>query len=114
MRPRLLILPLLAAACAAPFASPPHPLRAEIGGTRMDVQFSDGRTCRVEVPMTGGEGGFGPACPQDWHWQVTVRHRNWLEPIFGAAVSPYADILLIGPEGATARFRVPYTPDHGY
>lgn len=111
MRARLLILPLLAA-CALPQASP-HPLRADIGGTRMEVRFSDGRTCPAEVPMTGGEGGFGPACPQDWRWRVIVRHRNWLEPIFGAAVSPYADILLTGPEGATARFRVPYTPDHG-
>mgnify|MGYP000890740856 CR=1 FL=1 len=114
MRARFLILPLLAAACAAPQARAPHPLRAEIGGTRMEVRFSDGARCLAEVPVAGGEGGFGPACPHAWHWQVTVRHRNWLEPIFGAAVSPYADILLTGPGGDEARFRVPYTPEHGY
>lgn len=113
MHARLLLLSLLVAACAAPSAPTARPMKVDLGGSRIDVRFSDGARCMADVPMTGGEGAFGD-CDKAWTWSVAIHHRNLLEPIFGAAVSPYATIRLTGPEGRSYLFQTPYVPEHGY
>lgn len=105
-----LICLALVSACAQPpeAAVPQAATLASAGATgdRLAVRFSDGATCRAIVPSTGGEGVFD-ACPQAQGYAVDVRHRNLLEPVFGAAVTPYATVTLTAASGRVTTFDLP-------
>lgn len=100
---------LLAACVQAPGAAVPMAARLASGGAagdRLEVRFSDGAVCRATVAPEGGQGVFD-ACPQARGYAVMVRHRNLLEPIFGAAVEPYATVTLTGASGRVTAFELP-------
>lgn len=100
----------LLSACAG-FPAGPAPETAVLasGGTagdQLEVKFSDGSNCRALVPPTGGQGVF-EGCPQARGYEVTIHHRNLLEPIFGAAVTPYARVAVTAASGRVTTFILP-------
>lgn len=100
---------LLLSACTQPGTPVPDAARLSSGGAagdRLEVDFTDGRTCRALVAPGAGQGVF-ENCPEAQEWSVAIRHRNLLEPIFGAAVTPYADIAITSASGRITTFRVP-------
>ncbi len=107
MRRAFIALPLLAlAACALPEGAAPRPDRVSLGGTQMAVSFPDGTRCTADVPLTGGTGQLSD-CAYPLDWQVAITKRNYLEPILGVAVSPYATVSLTDAAGRTTQFRLP-------
>ncbi len=106
MRGLSLSAALLLAGCAEWGARAVHPVAARLGGERLAVTFSDGQVCHADVPMAGGAGTFAD-CPDRGGWQATIGKRNLLEPIFGAAVSPYGRITVAGPTGWARVFITP-------
>ena len=111
MRAFVLVAGLSLAACAQGFAPESHPVTASLGGERLSVTFSDGRVCHAAVPLTGGAGRFED-CPDRGDWQAEIRKRNYLEPVFGAAVSPYGRIILTAPSGRNWVFVTPPPARH--
>lgn len=108
MRPALIcLLSLVLCACALPPGGEPRPERVSLGGTRMTVSFADGTRCLAEVPLTGGSGQLSD-CAHPLDWQVTITKRNYLEPLLGNAVSPYARVRLTDAAGRVTFFRLPY------
>lgn len=108
MRAAPVLIPLLAlAACVLPNQGTPRPERVSLGGTQMAVSFPDGTRCTAEVPLTGGSGSLSD-CAHPLDWQVTITKRNYLEPLFGALVSPYASVRLTDASGRVTFFRLPY------
>lgn len=101
---------LLVAGCAQWPVSGAHPVSASLGGERLAVTFSDGEVCHADVPLTGGAGTFAD-CPDRGEWQAHISKRNLLEPIFGAAVSPYGRITVTGPTGRAWVFVTPSPHD---
>lgn len=97
---------LLLSACSGVPRPASHPTAARLGGEQLRVTMSDGRICHASVPLTGGAGRFAD-CPEAGDWQVTIHKRNLLEPIFGAAVSPYGRIAITAPSGRVWVFRTP-------
>lgn len=92
-----------------PEAAAPVAARLSSGGAagdRLEVDFTDGGTCRALLPPRGGQGVFD-ACPQARGYGVTIRHRNLLEPIFGPAVTPYAHVAITGASGRVTTFVLP-------
>ncbi len=98
MRHLALLAGLALAACAQGAGHVAQPVAAAIGGERLAVTFSDGQVCHAAVPLTGGTGTFGD-CPDRGGWRAEIRKRNLLEPILGAAVSPYGRIVVTSPGG---------------
>ena len=97
---------LAASGLARAATFPPEAVR--LGGDSLAVEFPNGVTCRATVPLTGaGEGGFDAGCPQPMRWALTITKRNYLEPIFGAAVSPYARVVISDGSGRAWVFRTP-------
>lgn len=107
MRALLLVLGL--AACA--MGQSPRPETVRLGGETLAVVWPNGVTCRASVPLTGGAGRL-EGCPHAADWQVRIVKRNYLEPILGAAVSPYAHVTVTEPSGRATHFRTPPLPDH--
>ncbi|MCY1127323.1 hypothetical protein OU426_10710 [Frigidibacter sp. RF13] len=91
---------------ALPASATPVPERVWLGGERLTVYFPNGVTCRADVGQTGGAGRL-EGCPHAADWQVVVRKRNYLEPLLGAAVSPYAVVTITDGRGRVTRFRTP-------
>lgn len=87
-----------------------QPVSAWLGGERLAVTFSDGRTCHAQVPLTGGAGTFAD-CPDRGDWQAIIHKRNLLEPVFGRAVAPYGRITVTGPTGRVWVFVMPPPSD---
>ncbi|HQY43023.1 MAG TPA: hypothetical protein PK450_02500 [Paracoccaceae bacterium] len=106
----VLTVTLTVAGCASWPAPSARPVAARLGGERLSVTFSDGQVCHAEVPMTGGAGHFAD-CTDRGDWQVQIRKRNLLEPLFGAAVSPYGRITVTGPTGRDWVFVTPLPND---
>ncbi len=108
MRPALIcLLSFVLGACALPQGAEPRPERVSLGGTQMAVSFPDGTRCITEVPLTGGSGHLSN-CAHRLDWQVTITKRNYLEPLLGPVVSPYASVRLTDPAGRITFFRLPY------
>lgn len=101
-------LPLLLTACAIP-PEAAQPTAATIRGTELRVTFSDGGVCRAALGPEGGQGEL--ACPQGGTYDVRIDKPNLLEPVFGDAVAPYADIAVTRGDGRTFRFRTPVSRD---
>ena len=94
MTSRVAPLAALALAGCAALIGMARPDGVSLGGESLAVHFTDGVTCRANVPQAGGEGEF-ENCAHPAHWQVAIHKRNYLEPVFGAAVSPYATITIL-------------------
>ncbi len=107
LAPRL-VLCLALAACALPPGGAPKADRARIGGTVLAVDFPNGVTCRATVPDKGSATGRFDDCPWPVGWAVTIHKRNYLEPAFGDAVSPYADVVVTDDAGRMTTFTTPY------
>jgi len=106
---RLLLLGSLALSlvgCSVATGPSARPEAVSLGGERMSVRFSDGVVCRTDVPLTGGQGQLA-GCAHPLDWSVTIHKRNYLEPVFGAVVSPYAHIDLSNGTGRNWTFRTP-------
>lgn len=112
MRPLAILAFCLLAACGLPEGGAMRPEAVTLGGERLSVTFPAGVICHATVPLTGGEGGFAPPCPQPARWAVSIVKRNYLEPLFGAAVSPYARIVISDAAGRSWSFRTPPVPEH--
>lgn len=97
---------LLALAGCAALTGPARPDRVSLGGEDLSVHFTDGVTCRATVAATGGEGAFD-GCAHPAHWQVVIHKRNYLEPVLGAAVSPYATVTILSEDGRPTVFQTP-------
>jgi hypothetical protein len=95
---------LVLTACAVP--STPRPEAISLGGDRLVARFPNGVSCRATVPLDGGAGRFED-CPHEATWEVEIIRRNWLEPLLGAAVAPYARITITGADGRETLFRTP-------
>ncbi|WP_284164261.1 hypothetical protein [Frigidibacter sp. SD6-1] len=93
---------------ALPVVAAPVPDRIWLGGERLTVYFPNGVICRADVGLTGGAGRM-EGCPHAADWRVMVRKRNYLEPLLGAAVSPYALVTITDAQGRVTRFRTPPT-----
>lgn len=109
MRRFAMIAALPLAGCAGWTGTDPHPVSARLGGERLAVTFSDGEVCHADVPLSGGAGTFAD-CPDRGGWRASIQKRNLLEPVFGAAVSPYGRIAVTGPTGRAWVFITP--PPH--
>lgn len=110
MRIALALAALSLSACVMPTdTAATRPTEVRLGGTTMTVAFSDGSVCRAQVPMEGGAGRL-EGCAHALDWSVIIKRRNFLEPIFGAAVAPYARITLSDGAGQTWAFRTPVDP----
>lgn len=108
MRPAFVcLLSFALGACALPQGAAPRPERVSLGGTQMAVFFPDGTRCTAEVPLTGGSGSLAD-CAHPLDWQVSITKRNYLEPLLGAVVSPYASVRLTDNAGRVTFFRLPY------
>lgn len=106
MRHLALLAGLGLAACVQGRGPLANPVLATIGGERLAVTFSDGQVCHAAVALTGGAGTFDD-CPDRGGWRAEIRKRNLLEPIFGAAVSPYGRVAIIAPGGRAWVFVTP-------
>jgi len=101
---------ILLAACAGLPGVSARPEAVSLGGERMSVRFTDGVVCRTAVPLTGGQGQL-EGCAHPLDWAVTIHKRNYLEPVFGEAVSPYAHIVLSDGSGRNWAFQTPMPVD---
>mgnify|MGYP003549729806 CR=1 FL=1 len=106
-----LALILAVAACAMPGAVA-RPEAARIDGTVLSVRFKDGETCQATLSATGGEGVFDGCGGASY--AVTVTAQNPLEPLLGAAVDPYADVVVTTRDGAVTRLRLPVSREPGF
>lgn len=106
MTSKLAPLAVLALAGCALLTGPARPDRVSLGGEELSVHFTDGVTCRAAVSATGGEGTFD-GCVHPARWQVVIHKRNYLEPVFGAAVSPYATVTILSEGGRPTVFQTP-------
>lgn len=105
---------LILSACALPpIGTGPvaaRPVEARLasgaGADRLAVVFSDGVICHAQVPRSGGQGQFAD-CAHPARYAVVVRARNILEPIFEAAVSPYATVTVTDTDDRVKAFALP-------
>ena len=69
---------LLLSACTQPGTPVPDAARLSSGGAagdRLEVDFTDGRTCRALVAPGAGQGVF-ENCPEAQEWSVAIRHTS--------------------------------------
>ncbi len=97
-------------ACTLPQGGAPRPEAVSLGGDQLTVRYPNGVNCHATVPLTGGSGRLQP-CAWPASWQVTVARRNYLEPVLGGIVSPYATIIITDDAGRATSFRTPYSPN---
>lgn len=100
------VFAVLALAGCTPPGGAAQPFLVQLGGTSLRVEYPNGIVCRAEVPMDGGSGRFAD-CPLDVTWTVDVRKRNYLEPVMGSYVEPYATITLTDGAGRAWVYATP-------
>ncbi|MBI1219179.1 MAG: hypothetical protein GC186_11580 [Rhodobacteraceae bacterium] len=86
MKRLILILPLVAAACAT--FGPPEPVEAKLSTEQLVVTMSNGETCvgdrAAGTPITTGWSGKLSGCSQALPYEVSLDpHRNLLQGFFG-------------------------------
>jgi hypothetical protein len=106
-----LIAPLALSACAA-LTGAPRPEAARISGDTLSVRFTDGATCRAALTPAGGEGTF-PDCGGA-AYAVAIAGPNFLEPLLGDAVDPYATVAVTSADGQVSRFKLPVSREAGF
>lgn len=94
-----LILALMAGACAAPA---PRPETLRLSADQIRIGFSDGRVCRAPLAAQGHIAD----CPVPVDYRVTGLRQNWLRPVLGDLVEPFADVTVIA-AGNRYVFRTP-------
>lgn len=97
----------LAGAAGAGLATP-HIRAADVGLTsaELTVWFQDGEVCRAPMQAEGAQGMFLD-CRHPVRFNVRIERQNWLQPVLGDMVAPYARIEIVAPDGRVQRFRTP-------
>lgn len=99
MRPLSLRLPILLLAgtgllsACAEFQPRPVVDSVRLNSRELTVLFTDGVQCRAPMGPGGGEGVL-PNCPHNAQYGVLIDRQNFLSPVLGNFVSPFAEIVV--------------------
>lgn len=101
------------AGCGLPGTGVTRAESVQLGSQSLAVRFTDGVSCRADLPPGGGQGMFVD-CPHEARFAVQVDHQNWLEPALGDMVQPYARIRITTEDGRVQDFRTPASAVPGW